>query len=159
MKDNENEVGIILEEQEENTPEERKYVEVGESLEQFRKNRLIGAYIKMFENRDVLPGGSAQKRLLELRDIAEKDGVAKVNSSRVVPPVIGGLHEIVHNKRPPEFSHLSAWDKPDDLNSMIRQLEDAKKPYSIERLLVNGRSKKIRVWSQTFKGEDKVDHW
>ena len=140
-------------------PENKKYVRVGESLEQFRKNRLIGYYIKMFEDKDVLTRGSAQKRLLELRDIAENDGVTKVNSSRVVPPVIGGLYEVVHSKRPPEFKPLSGWDKPDDLNSMIRQLEDAKKPYSIERLLVDGRSKKIRVWSQTFTGDDKVDHW
>ena len=71
---------------------------------------------------------------------------------RIVPPVSKPKYKIEHNKKPPEFSALTIWATPNELNFAIQQLEDAKRTYCIEHHLPDdGR---IRVWSKCFTGEN-----
>ena len=70
--------------------------------------------------------------------------------TRIVPPVSNAEYEIKFDKRPTEFSALTVWAMPDELNFAVQQLEDSKRTYCIEHYSPNdGR---VRVWSKSFTG-------
>tara|TARA_R100001086_G_C11715595_1_gene225422 strand:- start:24 stop:278 length:255 start_codon:yes stop_codon:yes gene_type:complete len=69
---------------------------------------------------------------------------------KIVPPVSNAEYEIEYDKRPTEFSALTVWALPDELNFAVRQLEDAKRTYCVEHHLPeDGR---VRVWTKRFTG-------
>ena len=51
--------------------------------------------------------------------------------TRIVPPVSNAEYEIKFDKRPTEFSALTVWAMPDELNFAVQQLEDSKRTYCI----------------------------
>ena len=70
--------------------------------------------------------------------------------TRIVPAVSNAKYKIDYNKRPTEFSALTIWALPDELNFAVQQLEDSKRAYCIEHHSPNdGR---VRVWSKSFTG-------
>ena len=69
---------------------------------------------------------------------------------RIVPAVSNAKYEIEYDKRPTEFSALTIWAIPDELNFAIQQLEDAKRIYCIENHPSNDN--RVRVWSKSFTG-------
>ena len=70
--------------------------------------------------------------------------------NRIVPAVSNAKYEIKFDKRPTEFSALTVWAIPDELNFAVQQLEDAKRTYCIENHSPNyGR---VRVWTKRFTG-------
>ena len=71
---------------------------------------------------------------------------------RIVPPVVNAKYEVEYGKRPTNFSVLTVWPPPDELNFVIRQLEDAKREYCIEHHTSNSKDNNIRVWSKSFTG-------
>ena len=72
--------------------------------------------------------------------------------NRIVPAVSNAKYEIKFDKRPTEFSALTVWAVPDELNFAVSQLEDAKRTYCVEHHLPNdGR---VRVWTKRFTGEN-----
>ena len=71
---------------------------------------------------------------------------------RIVPAVSNAKYEIKFGKRPTEFSALTVWAVPDEINFAVRQLEDSERTYCIEHHLPNdGR---VRVWTKRFTGEN-----
>ena len=72
--------------------------------------------------------------------------------NRIVPAVSNAKYEIKFGKRPTEFSALTVWAVPDEINFAVRQLEDSERTYCIEHHLPNdGR---VRVWTKRFTGEN-----
>ena len=70
--------------------------------------------------------------------------------NRIVPAVSNAKYEIEYDKRPTEFSALTIWAIPDELNFAVQQLEDSKRTYCIEHHSPNdGR---IRVLTKSFTG-------
>ena len=70
--------------------------------------------------------------------------------NKIVPPVVNAKYEIKFDKRPTEFSALTIWAMPDELNFAVKQLEDSERIYCIEHHTPNdGR---VRVWSKSFTG-------
>jgi len=72
--------------------------------------------------------------------------------NRIVPPVSNAEYEIKFDKRPTEFSALTIWAMPDELNFAVQQLEDAKREYCIEHRTSNNNDNKVRVWSKSYTG-------
>jgi len=73
---------------------------------------------------------------------------------RIVPPVSNAKYEIKYDKRPSDFSALTIWAMPDELNFAIHQLEDAKRPYCIEYRLPSNNDNRVRVWTKSFTGSN-----
>ena len=70
--------------------------------------------------------------------------------NEIVPPVSNGEYKIEYDKRPPEFSALTVWALPDELDFAVQQLEDSERTYCIEHhSLSDGR---VRVWTKSFIG-------
>jgi len=70
--------------------------------------------------------------------------------NEIVPPVSNGEYKIEYDKRPPEFSALTVWALPDELDFAVRQLEDSKRTYCIEHHSPDDN--RIRVWTKSFIG-------
>ena len=70
--------------------------------------------------------------------------------NRIVPAVSNAKYEIKFDKRPTEFSALTVWAMPDELNFAVQQLEDAKRTYCIENHSPNNDT--VRVWTKRFTG-------
>ena len=70
----------------------------------------------------------------------------------IVPPVSNVEYEVKFNKRPSNFSALTIWAMPDELDFAINQLKNAKRPYSIEYRPHSSSDDKIRVWTKSFVG-------
>ena len=70
----------------------------------------------------------------------------------IVPPVSNVEYEVKFNKRPSNFSALTIWAMPDELDFAINQLKNAKRPYSIEYRPPSSGDDKIRVWTKSYTG-------
>ena len=70
--------------------------------------------------------------------------------NRIVPAVSNAKYKIDYNKRPTEFSALTIWALPDELNFAVQQLEDSKRTYCIEHH--SPSDGRVRVWSKSFTG-------
>ena len=74
---------------------------------------------------------------------------------RIVPPVSDTKHEIEYAERPSNFSALTVWALPNELNFAVQQLEDSKRTYCIEHHLPD--DDRIRVWTKSFTGMNWLD--
>ena len=70
----------------------------------------------------------------------------------IVPPDSTIEYEVKFDKRPSNFSALTIWAMPDELDFAINQLKNAKRPYSIEYRPPSSSDDKIRVWTKSFVG-------
>ena len=70
--------------------------------------------------------------------------------NEIVPPVSKGEYKIEYDKRPPEFSALTVWALPDELDFAVQQLEDSERTYCIEHHSPDDN--RIRVWTKSFIG-------
>ena len=69
---------------------------------------------------------------------------------RIVPAVSNAKYKIDYDKRPTDFSALTIWAIPDELNFAVQQLEDSKRTYCIEHH--SPEDGRVRVWSKSFTG-------